>query len=371
MRSKADLAAQREFRHKVITVVVIVLAAIAVLWLASQLRSLLFMVFVSLFVAVAVAPPVQWLERRGMKRGLATGVVFLAGFLLVVGFGWALAPLFVEQVQQLIEGVPGYVEAFVAWLQRLGFDIDWDPEELGGQIAAALENFGGGVVGGVVGVAGSVFGFLVFATTVALFSFFMVAELPKMQRTVLSTMPENRQHRALHAWNVAVDQMGSYIYSRLVLAVLSGVVAWGALSILGVPFALSLGIWVGVLSQFIPVVGTYLAMVLPIIVSLTTGGLTTTIWVVVVFVAYQQVENYLFAPFITKKTMEIHPAVSVGAILAGASLMGGIGVVLALPMTGIIQALISESRRSYDTILDDEHSEGSDVTAFPDSAVTE
>lgn len=341
-----------EFRHRVITVVVVVLAAAAALWLSYQVRNLIFMVFVSLFVAVAFAPPVQWLERRGWKRGPATGAVFLSAFLLAVGFGWALAPLFVEQIQQLIEGIPGYVASFAAWLQSLGFDIDWDPEQIGSQIAGAMESFGGNFLGGVVGLAGSIVGFLVFATTVALFSFFMVAELPKMQRTVLSTMPEQRQRRALRAWNVAVDQMGAYIYSRLLLAAVGAFVSWAALSLLGVRFALSLGIWVGVISQFIPVVGTYLAMILPIIVSLTFNGLTTTIWVLVVFIVYQQVENYLFAPFITKKTMEIHPAVSVGAILAGGALMGGIGVILALPMTGIIQALISESRRSYDTILD-------------------
>jgi predicted PurR-regulated permease PerM len=99
-----------------------------------------------------------------------------------------------------------------------------------------------------------------------------------------------------------------------------------------------------VLSQFIPVIGTYLAAVLPAVVALTSdeNGPTKALWVVIYFVLYQQVENYLIAPRITKRTMEIHPAISIGAILAGGALMGGIGVILALPMAGIIQALISE-----------------------------
>jgi predicted PurR-regulated permease PerM len=98
------------------------------------------------------------------------------------------------------------------------------------------------------------------------------------------------------------------------------------------------------------VVGTYLASILPAIVALTFRDWATAIWVVVFFVAYQQLENYLIAPRITKRTMEIHPAISVGAIIVGATLLGGFGVILALPMAGIIQALISESRKSYEVV---------------------
>ena len=78
------------------------------------------------------------------------------------------------------------------------------------------------------------------------------------------------------------------------------------------------------------------------------------LWVLVFFVAYQQVENYVFSPRITKRTMEIHPAVSVAAIIIGANLMGGVGVILALPMTGIVQAIISESGKRHDVVLDGE-----------------
>jgi predicted PurR-regulated permease PerM len=147
--------------------------------------------------------------------------------------------------------------------------------------------------------------------------------------------------------------MGGYIYSRLILAILSATFTTIFLTILDVNFAISLGIWVGVLSQFVPVVGTYLASILPVIVALSFNGLWTAVWVILYFVAYQQLENYLISPRITKRTMEIHPAVSVAAIIIGGTLMGGIGVILALPMAGIIQAIIGEWRRSYDVVLDE------------------
>ncbi len=351
----------RQFVRRTMTVALVLLGLAAVIWLAFLLRSVLFMVFVSLFLAIALEPAVQFLVKRGWRRGLATGLVFLVAFLLVVLFVWALAPLFVRQIEELIAAIPGLVESVITFLQEtFGFDLeDVNAQQIGRDILEGVQNIGGAVAGGVVGLASTVFGFLIFATTVALFTFYMVAELPQLQRTVLSFMPEEQQKNALRVWAVAVEKMGGYVYSRLILAVVSGVITYLFLTMLDVPFAISLGVWVGILSQFVPVIGTYLASILPAIVALTFQDWTTALWVVVFFVAYQQIENYLIAPRITKRTMEIHPAVSVGAIIIGGTLLGGIGVILALPVAGIIQALIGEWRNSYEVVVD------------PDSAVSE
>lgn len=343
-----------DLRRRTFTVAGAIAVVAAGVWFAWTLRNLLFMVFVSVFVAVAFEPLVHTLEKRGWRRGAATGVVFLAAFALIVAFLWSLAPLFAEQVRQFIAAIPRFVNAVVEFLRgELGFEIsEFDPQMAGQNAVDYLQSIGGTLAGGVLGVTAGVIGFLVFATTVALFSFYMIAELPKLQRTVLSAMPEDQQRRALHIWDLAVESMGGYIYSRLILAVLSAALSASFLAALEVEFALSLGIWVGVLSQFIPVVGTYLAAILPAVVALTFNDVATMLWVIVFFVAYQQIENYLISPRITKRTMEIHPAISVAAILAGGSLLGGIGIILALPMAGVIQAMISESRKRHEVILD-------------------
>lgn len=345
---------QQVFIRRTLTVAVVLVAVAAVLWLSYRLSTIIWMIVVALFVTVAFEPPVHYLAKRGWRRGSATGVVFLVALVLAVLFVWALVPLFVEQVQSLVNSLPGIVESLVLFLQdTVGFDLaQVDPAQVGEQLLQSVQGLSGTIVGGVVGLGISFVGFLFFATTVALFSFYMLAELPKLQRTVLSFMPEEQQRHAVHIWDVAVEKMGGYIYSRLILAVLSGTLTAIFLSVLGVPFAVSLGVWVGVLSQFVPVVGTYLASILPALVALTFNDWTTALWVIVFFVAYQQLENYLISPRITKRTMEIHPAVSVGAIIVGGTLLGGIGVILALPMAGIVQAIISESRESYDVILD-------------------
>lgn len=346
---------QRVFVRRTLTVALVLIGVAAVLWLMLELSSVIWMIFVSVFVTVAFEPPVHYLAKRGWRRGLATGLVFVVALILAVVFIFALAPLFVDQFARLIDAIPDMAVALIDFLEEtFGFEFDdIDAAEVGRNILSSVQDLAGVAVGGIVGVVGSVFGFLFFATTVALFSFYMIAELPQLQRTVLSFMPEEQQRHARHIWDVAVEKMGGYIYSRLILAFVSGVFTWFFLTLLDVPFAVSLGIWVGVLSQFVPVVGTYLASILPALVALTFQDFGTAIWVVVYFVIYQQIENYVFSPRITKRTMEIHPAVSVGAIIIGGTLLGGIGVILALPMAGIIQAIIAESRKPYDVVLDE------------------
>ena len=362
MTERAAEADRRLFVRRTLTIAIVLLAVAAVVWLAFRLSNFLFMVFVALFVAIAFEPPVHYLERKGWRRGAATGVVFLVAFALFVLFMWALLPLFVDQVQRLIEAVPNLVESMITFLQdNFGFELSGvNPEQVARDLLGSVQNLTGVVANGVIGIASSVFSSVIFATTVALFSFYMIAELPKLQRTVLSFLPEESQRKALHVWDVAVEKMGGYVYSRLILAVVSAIVTYLFLSFLGVPFSISLAIWVDILSQFVPVVGTYLASILPAIVALTFNDVATAIWVVLFFVGYQQLENYLISPRITKRTMEIHPAVSVGAIIIGGTLMGGIGVVLALPVAGIIQAIISESRKPYEVVIDDETSVAAD-----------
>jgi predicted PurR-regulated permease PerM len=353
--TKLEREDNRHFRRRTLAVGGVLLATAAILFLVFRLSNLVFMIFVAVFVAVAMEPPVHFLEKKGWRRGAATGVVFLIAFALFVFFFVSLAPLFVDQINQLIEALPGYIQSVTELFREL-FNIELSTEALQEEAAGLPEiitGAGGTIIGGVVSITTGIANFLFFSSTVALFSFYMIAELPKLQRTVLSTMPEKRQREALHVWDVAVEKMGGYIYSRLILAVLSATVATIFLSVLEVPFALSLGIWVGVLSQLIPVIGTYLAAILPAVVALSARGTTSLLWVVLFFIAYQQVENLLIAPRITKRTMEIHPAVSIGAIIVGSQLLGPIGVILALPMAGIIQALISETRKRHDVILDD------------------
>ena len=106
------------------------------------------------------------------------------------------------------------------------------------------------------------------------------------------------------------------------------------------PYSLALGLWVGIVSQFIPTVGTYIAMVLPVVVALKENP-AKALWVLAFLVLYQQFENYVLGPKVTKHSMNVHPALAIGTVFAGGLLLGGVGAILALPATAVIQAVIS------------------------------
>jgi len=133
------------------------------------------------------------------------------------------------------------------------------------------------------------------------------------------------------------------------LALLSAFFHWIVFQSIGTPAPIALALWVGLVSQFLPVVGTYLAGILPVLLTFLESPLKAAI-VIAFIVIYQQIENYFFAPRITARTMELHPAVAFGAALAGASLLGVIGAMLALPAAAMAQALVSEWGKRYDVV---------------------
>src|SRR5690606_9034035 len=135
--------------------------------------------------------------------------------------------------------------------------------------------------------------------------------------------------------------------SRGLLALVSGIAHYAVMAALGVPYAAVLAVWAGVVSQFIPVIGTYLGGAVPVLIALTVTP-ATALWMLLFVLGYQQLENYLLQPRITARTVDVHPAVAFGLILAGAAVAGPIGVLLAIPLGASIQAFASVFVRRYD-----------------------
>ena len=308
-------------------------------WLMSKLDGLLIILVVSLFLSFAIEPAVNWLAARGWRRGVATSLAFVVLFAITVGFVVSIATVFVRQLTRFVESAPGYLEDLETWVNaRFGTEIS--TEELVQEITEAegpLRDFATRLAGDAVGFSTTVVAGVFQIFTVVLFTWYLVADGPRLRRTILSVLPPDRQQHVLRAWELAIEKTGGYIYSRALLAVVSSAATWVALSVIGVPYPVALALWVGALSQFVPAIGTYIAGALPVVIALLNhpgDGLA----VVVFLVVYQQVENYLLAPRITARTMQLHPAVAFGTVLAGAALFGPIGAVLALPSAAIIQA---------------------------------
>lgn len=327
--------------HLLVMVAGMVVALFAGLAVFRSLRGLIVLLLISAFLATALEPAVNFLANRGWRRGLATGVIFLLVFLAGSALTGLMVPLIIDQTLLLIDRIPGYIDDLAVQAERFGIEFSSD------KIAAGLTDFDDTLQSYATDLAGSAFGIgsqlisTVFqGLTIALFTFYMVADAPRFRRLLMSTLPADQQREVLRVWEIAIDKTGGYFYSRALLAAIATLSAWVVFRILGVPFALALALWLGVLSQFVPVFGTYLGGALPALIALLESP-ATAVGVIVFVVIYQQIENYLLSPRITARTMSLHPAVAFGSAIAGGTLMGVPGTLMALPVAATVQAFIS------------------------------
>ena len=337
-----------------VAVVVTYLGTMALLYVFRRLSGLFGALVISLFISFALEPAVNWLARHGWKRGLATGMVMLVTILLAVLFVVLMVPLVVEQVKTLIQNIPDWVARVNPTLQRyFGVSISISAADLQSQkLISALTSFGTRLAGNVLGIAVGFVGTLFQIFTIALFSFYLIADGPRVRRAALSLMPPARQHHVLRIWEVAIAKTGGYLYSRMLLAVISSLCTFVVLTVLRVPFAVPLSLWMGLISQFIPTVGTYIAAVIPLLVALLDSPWKALVLLGFI-VLYQQLENMVLAPRVTAHTMDMHAAVAFGSVIAGAALFGPLGAFLAIPGVAILQAVIWTSLSRYQVVDDD------------------
>ncbi|MXZ53589.1 MAG: AI-2E family transporter [Acidimicrobiaceae bacterium] len=320
------------------------LGGLAVFYLVGVVRALstlLVVLVVSLFVAFALEPAVNAMERRGVRRGLGTAIMFAAVVVVAGAFFAVVGAALASETTYLIDRAPAYIDDAEDWLNdTFGLSVEFDTvrDEFieGGGAQDLFSRFADDVVNVGATVASTLFHLF----TVALFTFYLVAEGSKLRRLIWERLSPRRALVLTVIWDLAMNRTGGYIFSRTILALISAVVHWIAFVVLDVPSPVALAIWVGVVSQFIPAIGAYVAGVLPVLVSLLHEP-RTGLFVLIVIVVYQQLENYLLSPRVTAHTMEIHAALAFGSVIAGTALMGIVGAFLALPVAATAQAFIT------------------------------
>jgi predicted PurR-regulated permease PerM len=342
-------------------------------WAFQRLQGLIVTLLVSLFLALAIEPAVNVLAKRGLRRGIATVLVFFVLFIVIAGFFVALGRLFLTEVNAIAEHLPDYVDGVIGWVNDT-FNTHLSSADLQSGLAIdseTLGRYGTQVATNVLGLGASVFAFVFRLFTILLFTYYLSAEGPSFRRHVVSLFPPAQQGEVLRAWEIAIDKTGGYIYSRALMAIVSFVAHYILLLVLDIPNALALAIWVGVVSQFIPTVGTYLAGAVPIIVALAEDPIDA-LWIFLFILVYQQFENYILQPKITSKTVQIHPALAFGAVIAGASLLGPIGAFIAIPIAASASAFLSTYVRRYEVtdpaIAVDSKPTGSGASGGPSTA---
>ncbi len=329
------------FRPRAILSVIGVILGVAivleVLWVT---RSVIIWVLIALFLAMALNPAVEFLVRRGFRRGAAVGIVFVGAILVIVGIAATFVPTLVKEVNDLADAVPGYIDDLTRGRGKLGFlERDYQIVE---RAREAIEKSG---AGGVLGLSStalsltkSILNAVVAIVTIAFLTLFMLLEGPAWVERIYGLISEPAQPRWRKVGGDIYRTVGGYVTGNLAISLIAGVTSTAVLLILGVPYAVALGLIVALL-DLIPLAGATIAA---IIVS-AVGFLHSTsagIVLVIFFVLYQQLENHVLQPLVYGRTVQLSPLIVLVAVLMGAELAGVIGALGAIPVAGSIQVVV-------------------------------
>lgn len=330
----------------VVGVVVVVALIVLVLWRGS---GLIFTVISGWFVALAMEPAVAKLAKR-MPRAAATGVVMISAIVFVIAFTLAFGTIFVDQFVELIEAIPAIANSVLDWWNDLtGSAISTtsllnDLDISNSDLAGYAESVATGILGLVLNLLSGFFGLF----TLGFFAFYISAGMPRLRLWLASRFKPERQVPLLAAWDLTRIKVGGYIAARVVLASINAACSAVFFLLIGLPYWLPLALWTGLVAQFVPTVGTYISIILPVVVGLTSDQPTDGIWVLAYALIYQQIENLTIEPRISARAVNLHPAVSFGSAVLGAQLFGVSGALLGVPMGATVMALQEIYKRRYE-----------------------
>jgi predicted PurR-regulated permease PerM len=319
------------------------IVAILLLW---RLREIILLVFVALFVAALLNPAVSFLDRRGLRRGISTTIVFVLAAVAAGGIGYLLFHPVYESATKFANELPSIVKQAQQGKGQIGrlvqrFHLLTYVKQHAPQLESAITKLGKPalqigktVVSGVVAVV-----------TIAVLTFFLLLEAPRMTRGLLGSLRPDRAQRLRAILDEVSRTVAGYMLGNLTTSLIAGLVVYVSLLVTGVPFALVLAIWVA-LVDFLPLVGGLLAGV-PTVALAFLHSLTAGIVTLIVFLVYQQVENHVLNPVVMSRTVRLDAlyvllSILVGAelgVLIGSELGGLIGALLAVPTAGAIQVV--------------------------------
>ena len=343
------MIAERLVRFRLRTILSLLATIIAVaivlevIWIA---RHVFTWVLIALFLALALNPAVDWLQRHGMsKRGGAVAVTSLLTVAFFVAIGFLFVPTLVHQVNEFVHKLPDYVHDVTHGRGRLGFlETKYHIQE---KVRHAVKTGGAtkvlGLSGVAISIAKGVITIVVATITIAFMTFFMLMEGPVWVERFYGLLPESSRPRWRQVGYDIYRTVGGYVTGNLLISLIAGGLTTIVLLIMGVPFAVALGLIVAIL-DLIPLAGATIAAILIGTVAFL-HSIPAGIVVVVFFIVYQQIENHLLQPVIYGRTVQLSPLAVLISVLVGAELAGILGALAAIPVAGAIQVLLLDWRR--------------------------
>ena len=309
---------------------------------------LILIILVSLLVSAILEQPVTKLSLKGMRRGLATFLVIIISLVIIaVSFVYG-SSIFISQYSELKNSIPEIIKDGIALVSTMGFELNYV------EINKVIDDFFAQFLrDNAKSIFLSLSKYLVNFFIALFLIFYLVADGPKIRRTICSLLPQNRQESFLSIWEESTKKAGGFFLVRFLLAVYATVISYIFFLFIGLPYALPLALWTGITSQLIPVIGAYLAAILPLMISLSYTS-EKTFYVLLFIIIYQQIENYLLSPRLSKNILHVHPAIAFFSTILGATLGGFFGAIIAVPIVATAQAFLSSYLERY-PLIDSTH----------------
>ena len=303
-----------------------------------RVKSLIFDLFVAVVLAALAEPVVYRLSKKINRR--ASAMIAVSIILLVIGATlFSIIPIMVQELYFLSSQIPTYFDNFITYLNVEGFAVSSQSLDLESQFNSLIKDYGSTVGTSVVFAGQGLLRTLGHIFVIFFFTYYLISEGDGWRIKLKESLPDNVSTSIDQVWTIGVSKAGGFIVAKVILGVLASIVLSLSFLIIGLPSPIALGVAAGILSQLIPVVGTFLGGLVPFIASISLGT-TAMIATVLVLLIYQVIENYFVSPRVTKSTMEIHPAIAVFSTLFGAYTLGGVGAILALPVAATVQGVL-------------------------------
>ena len=325
---------------RVLLIAVAVAIAIEIVWIA---RHVIAWVVIALFLALALDPLVSWIERRGrLKRGPAIAITYVIAIIVIAAIGATFIPKLIDEVNGFVQALPNYVHDLTHGRGRLGFlERKYHVVE---KVREQVQNGGAkkvlGLSGAALSITKSIITIIAATVTIVFLTFFMLLEGRAWMERIYGLLPERSQPR----WRAVGDDIyrtvGGYVTGNILISLIAGASITVVLLIVGVPFAVALGLLVALL-DLIPLAGATVAGIVVAIVAFS-HSIPAGIVAVVFFVVYQQIENHVLQPVIYGRTVQLSALVVLISVLVGAELAGILGALAAIPVAGAIQVILRD-----------------------------
>lgn len=336
-------ASDRTIERTVYTAILLAFVLVVGAYFVYKISGVVLAFLLTILLSIILSAPVNYLARRGWPRAWGVLTVIAALAVLLWLFGLALVPAVETQSRQFAEAFPTLLEEALALANQvqsffgLGTRIGLDPKSLAG---IGREVLTGSTVSTAAGVGLTVATALSLGVVVLISTVYLIIRPEPWVNGFISLFPAGWRHRTREVLQEMYHTVQRWFLGQLAAMTFIAVFWAIALSVIGIPFALLIGIFSGLLA-FIPYVGALISVVIPVLLALISDPFSA-IWVILAFVIIQQIEGNLLQPIVMSRAVDLHPALVVFAILVMGTLFGLVGVLLAVPLMAALQVLVRE-----------------------------